>query len=500
MEPWTFRRYRRPALAVDGIDIDPEGRAVALCSGQRRYWLAVDDPDGAARLARDLSDLRQAGAPLWEALRTGEADTGWRDLATFLDARSLIREAREDAALRLAAETRQVRDAIRGTLNAILDGLAEDGRAALWANAMIALEALRDGPYPSAAGPDPFDPDAQPNFFLGLLSLEFAYLRTASPPTLAAAEAMLTELAAAPGGGSGLEAALGEASGVYDPRDLASHLWLVGQALLMSTTETAARLPAPPPGAPPLHCGLEVMRQAELLARDVLAAWGPNAYAEAMDAVRDPTAPLVVGAAVEEFHVTRRLVEVIAPLLSRRLAPPLRAMMFRYFAEEIGHEALESASCQALGVSPAALDQAVPLPLNFAFVDVLTLLASEDPLAAFASLMVIEGLFGETPRAGSPLEADAHDALNAALHHNSIARVAFEQVGAVSPARQVAIRRKLLFMLELSHRAWAGVAAFYGAQPRLRLLGPFGQPLAPDAGAQAAAQSPSRPERSDQTG
>lgn len=160
MEPWTFRRYRRPVLAVDRIETDPEGRAVALRSGGRRYWLAIDDAESAARLALDLSDLRQAGAPLWEALRSGEADEGWRDLVAFLDARSLIREAREDAALRLAAEARQVRDAVRRTLSAILDGLAEDRRTALWANAMIALEALRDGAYPSAAGSDPFDSDA----------------------------------------------------------------------------------------------------------------------------------------------------------------------------------------------------------------------------------------------------------------------------------------------------------------------------------------------------
>lgn len=297
---------------------------------------------------------------------------------------------------------------------------------------------------------------------------------------------MLAELAAAPGAGSGLEAALMEVSGVYDLRDLSSHLWLVGQALLMSTTEAAARLPAPHIDASALCCGLEFMRQAELLAREVLGDWGPNAYAIAMENIHDRTAPLVVGAAVEEFHVTRRLVEVIAPLLSRRLAPPLRAMMFRYYAEEVGHEALEGASCRALGVSGAALDQALPLPLNVAFVDVLTLLAGEDPLAAFASLMVVEGLFGETPRASSPLEPDAHDELNAALHHNSIARVAFEQVGAVAPGRQAAILRRLLFMLELSHRAWTGVAAFYALQPHLVLQGPFGQPLAPDAKAQAA--------------
>jgi len=205
----------------------------------------------------------------------------------------------------------------------------------------------------------------------------------------------------------------------------------------------------------------------------------------------DAKAPLIAGPYIEQYHVTRRFVEIIAPLLSRRLSPQLRRTMFQYYSEEIGHEALESTTCEALGVSQRALDLAVPLPLHFAFVDALTVVAELDPIASFAAIMVIEGVFGEPPRMSLRLAsvgeanpafrsvAQEHDELNDTLNHNSIARDCFEHVSAVSPPRQLNALRRILFLLELNHRAWNGIAEFYGSQKALALQGRFGEPMAP---------------------
>ncbi|MGZ6022798.1 MAG: hypothetical protein ACXWLQ_09400, partial [Rhizomicrobium sp.] len=237
--------------------------------------------------------------------------------------------------------------------------------------------------------------------------------------------------------------------------------------------------------------GLEFMRRTELLTRETLSLWGPNRYVTALEALKDAASPLIAGPYIEQYHVTRRFVEIVSPLLSKRLARPLRRLMYQYYSEEVGHEALESTTCEALGVSPRALDAALPLPLHFAFVDALTVAAELDPITSFAAIMVIEGVFGEPPRMSLRLasvgEANPafrsvsqdHDDLNDTLNHNSIARDCFEHVSAVSPDRQLSAMKRILFLLELNHRAWDGIAEFYGSQKALMLQGPLGMPMTP---------------------
>jgi hypothetical protein len=240
------------------------------------------------------------------------------------------------------------------------------------------------------------------------------------------------------------------------------------------------------------------MRQTEVLTRDTLDSWGENPYVTAINRLDGAYSPLVAGPFIEQYHVTSRFVEIITPLLSMRLAKPLRAMMFRYYSEEYGHEALESTTCEALGVAPAMLEKIVPLPLHFAFVDTLTLLADLDPVSSFTAIMVIEGIFGEPPKMSLRLAAAArenaafrevsgdHEELNETLNHNSISRDMFEHVSALGVERQAIAMRRILFLLELNQRAWGGIADFYGQQDQLWLHGPYGQRLAPGEPAEMA--------------
>jgi hypothetical protein len=311
---------------------------------------------------------------------------------------------------------------------------------------------------------------------------------------LIAATALLEWLAGEQGDATRLIAQpdFSEATALYDLRDLEAHLWLMGRCLRWSAGAGALRLPTPSMPRLPLCSGLEFMRQIEIATRTALGQWGANPYVAALDVLNGRNSPLVAGPFIEQYHVTRRFVEIIAPLLSKRLAPPLRAMMFRYYSEEFGHEALEGTTCEALGVSQAALDNAVPLPLHFAFVDTLTVVAGSDPISSFASIMVIEGVFGEPPRMSLRLAAIArenpkfrelagdHEELNDSLNHNSISRDAFEHVATVAPATQARVMSRILFLLELNHRAWGGIAEFYGAQDELWLPGRLGQPLSTD--------------------
>ena len=380
MELWTFHRYRQPRLSVDAINHDGSSPILSLRSGTQIYRLAFDDAAAAEQISAELATLNDSDAPLWTALRESPPESGWHALGTFLDTHSLIREAHDGAAERLALQAKGIEDCIKGTVAAILEALPADRRALAAARAASlrrGLDAACHTARAFGADGDSFDATVQPNFFLGLLAIEFEYFRRLSPLTLVAVDSLLGRIASESEGGVdlGTSTILSEACGLYDQRDLEAHLWLIGHCLVLSTSEEAARFPIPEIPTLSLSSGLEFMRQTEILTRETLVSWGENPYVTALEALNDSYSPLIAGPFIEQYHVTRRFVEIVAPLLSKRLSVPLRKMMFRYFSEEVGHEELESTTCEAMGVSRRVLDQAVPLPLHFAFVDALTVVA-----------------------------------------------------------------------------------------------------------------------------
>ena len=495
MDLWTFQRYEQPRLCVDAIDCDASESIVTLRAGPHKYRLAFDDLEAAWEVAAELATLRDSKAALWTQLKESEPDTGWFQLMHFLDTRSLIAETK-DPADALAKQASTIQAYIEDTVVAVIDVLPGNRRAMAADYSASLREVLRDGPIPQGdhrGKPDPFNPEEQPNFYLALIAAEFQYFRRSCLLTLCAVDKLLARIA-------GHEAAridiardpeFSEASGVFDLRDLQCHLWLIATSVARSTSEYAERFKAAP--IPKLHLssGLEFMRQTELVTRETLAMWGPNRYVVALEQLTDPDSPLIAGPYIEQYHVTRRFIEIVSPLLSKRLSVPLRDMMFRYFGEEFGHEALESATCEALGVTKRALDAMLPLPLHFAFVDALTTMADLDPITSFAAVMVIEGVFGEPPKLSLRLQSVGevspafrsvsreHDELNETLNHNSISRDCFENVSAVSEVRQLQAIRRVLFLLELNHRAWDDIEGFYGHQQKLTIQGPYGRPLDP---------------------
>jgi hypothetical protein len=497
VEPWSLDRYRRPRLGVDTIGRDNGGRVVTLTAGNTVYRLECDTVAGADRIAADLLQLRDPGAPLWHVVRSSDVESGWGVLGTFLDARSLISEA-DGVEIASTVTAQSVVDRTMRAALATLEGVGPKTRARIRANAAGFLESAgyrpSDGSFAGAAA-DLAAASRHDNFFLGLLGLEFSYMRRCAPVAMWASTLLLCEIAGHPGGGSDAwrERVALELGWLYEERDFDAHLTLVAYCIVQSAGEVTTRFPAPELPTLASAAGLEFMRRAELLTREALAQWGSNRYVAATAALRDIESPLVAGCFIEEYHVTRRFVEIITPMLRKRLSDPLRVLMFRYYSEEIGHEEFERATCESLGVAGRNLDRAIPLPLHFAFVDALTEAAEQDPICFFAVIMVTEGMLGD-PSVLSDRLAEAgrrhrkfrkvsqrHDQLNQDLHHASIARLAFEHVGPIGPDRQQRALRWLLFLLELNHRAWDGVADFYGPQSTLRMHGFLGVPWTPEA-------------------
>lgn len=494
MEPWTLSRYHRPRLCVDRIDREPGGFVVALTAGNEVYRLACDSVDVAKRLQNELSELRSADAVLWQAVCSGKTTSHWRVLCSFLDARSLITDSVAHNEELQAKQAVSVINRVKEAAASVLANVTLEQRDRVQANAASCLRTISS----SRAGvgvvePDFFAAAKHENFFCGLLEVELSYMRRSAPAALCATALMLAEIA-----GEQLhdletfnDRLEEEMGGLYSEHDLDAHLTLIVHCLTQSAGDDAMRFPIPALPEIGVVSGLEFMRRAELLTRDALASWGPNDYLSGITPLQDIRSPLVTGCYIEEYHVTRRFVEIIAPMLRKRLSSPLRALMFRYYSEELGHEEFEQATCESLGVTGAILDRAIPLPLHFAFVDALTEASDRDPIAFFSVVMVTEGMIGDASTVSDRLAevgrdhstfrrvSQRHDDLNEDLHHSSIARNVFQNIEVVADIKQKRAYEWLLFLLELNHRAWNGVAKFYGPQKSLLMHGFLGATWTP---------------------
>ena len=173
--------------------------------------------------------------------------------------------------------------------------------------------------------------------------------------------------------------------------------------------------------------------------------------------------------------MTARFVEAIAPLMSGRFRQVLRGRVYDYFDEERGHEVMERASCEALGVDRRQLDEYLPMPYFATFIDVYTLIADTDPLAFLTSVMVSEGLPGdpygingllgdpESYGEGFAEQFRTHEGVNDDVDHALLARALFSDVPSVTRGAPPAGVRGA-GVLDGAHRA--GVGAAHGGAPR----------------------------------
>jgi hypothetical protein len=264
------------------------------------------------------------------------------------------------------------------------------------------------------------------------------------------------------------------AGGTYSMRDVRHHLGCVEDFLPRSVRGEAA--PRCHTGWKPLgrKPGLTFMLEMEQMALELAGQMGTPRY---LQAVRAPDAPLSLaqGCYLEEYHVTCRFVEILTPMLGKRLREPLRRRMFRYYAEEVGHEAFEMATCRGLGIPDAYIQNSRPLPLHVAYVDIFTHLAEVSPVGYFVSLFITEGLLGVPSPLEEPMkkltrpegefadEAGKHAALNEEYNHTSLSRLFMAGVPSVGERTQALALSYMHLLLELNHRAWDGVLEFYGA-------------------------------------
>jgi hypothetical protein len=483
MEAWTLHKYERPYLDARNVYLDPSTRELIVEVAGAQF---VIEREGGAdeELAERLRSLRDPRAAFWDDAPEG----GWADLLQQMDHLGLVRDAaggeraaraadegRTDVALALAAATAWTLERIPADAHLpmadCLGRLLDHFEGLVWE---LAAEQLPDAPGPREHPRRALLPEllAGDNFYLQVAALQAFYERRSAPASLAAGFRLLHALSERLGlpprpDTLVLAQRLNDelTGGVYASRDLRAHLDCLATFALRSALPGASRFcraEAPSEGPTP---GADFMRVVERIIAETSSAVGVPRYLQAVGAPDAPRA-LAQGCYLSEYYVTSRFVEILTPMLAKRLTPALRARMFKYYAEEVGHEAFEYESCTRLGLSHEQIVTGEPLPLHVAYVDLFTHLAEVDPVGYFISLFITEGLLGVTPPLDEPLRrltgegerfdkgAGQHAALNEEYHHTSLSRLFMADVPSISPASQRSAIAWMLLLLELNYRAW----------------------------------------------
>lgn len=466
-ERWSIRRYQTPHLDVRSMRRCDGGIELATLRGS--YRLSCGPAGGnEAALEPILAALRDPNCSLWRAVRAGDGEVeGLLPMLRDLDHLGLIREGasvgdpvRQDtvgAMLRAwSAELGGYVQHAGGDACSVLRHLVE----CLAADGDLTLTAIL----------------AEPNFAVLTMRLQAGYLRVDAPAMLALLIQGLSaaEQLARPRGniahGDGIQTLPSWveeewSTGLLDiavvRRYLRSVAGLVREAI---GPEAGRRLRSRRVSTQSLS-GINFMIELEGEVALELAEHGPSAaFAASRDA---ELAPSVVRAAfLQEYLVTCRFIECIAPLLSRRFVAPLRDSVHRYFSEEVGHERFERQNCVALGLTAAEIDEAEPLPLHLAFIDIVTSLAHVSPIAFFCASIFTEGLIGDQSSlvtlAQQAMPADSallhaighHVAVNDDADHRGVGRDWMSHVPVVPPLLQSEISELMAYLGELNGRMW----------------------------------------------
>ena len=488
MERWDIDRYKRPALVA--CEINPTADDVLTIGiGDESLDLSFE---GVARdeVAEVIAQLKRPASSIWTKL-SSEACPAWiRTLTVQLDALSLIEETDSgidkvtsgaERAMGLCAEVGQrLASVVERRLPMYKDTLA-------LVHDMLADEA----PQHCAFASEPF----AGNFALQALHFQIAYARQNAPEILVAWRRVLAEVcrhacwypATTRVNKARTQPAVTldnfRAVASVDPLDLETYLLSFAHFVEIAPLRVGKRVTSVESvGAGQPCSGLTLAARTERLLLKALDQLGPSTFAAAAQASNEVN-PLIQGLYIEQFHVTERFVEIVAPLLTKRLPRKIRSRLFQYFQEEYGHEAFELATCVTLGMNDAEVRRSVPLPLTALYIDAYTVIAHRMPTAFFASIMVTEGLRDQHcpvhDHIAALIEArfqagdvvSKHSETNDELNHPSLSRLFLADIPYVSPADQQYSLEAALFMLEVNMRQLESVAIFYGQQQQLQFHG-----------------------------
>jgi hypothetical protein len=485
MEAWNLEGYCSPRLMhVEATSLE-NSSSILITSSRGDFELAYSGVEG-REVISTLKALASPASQVWADLVAGAAQPWQSNLVQQLDALSLVADSEagfQEINKLDAAVDQQIATAVR-TLVAKMAGNAVNGEIIYGRVISILMSAA-----PSAdrfSIDEDLAPETRGNFALQTIQLQHLYVQDNMPVMPGVYLRILSDVGRQMGwsdivtnqAGAPLGAAV---VGLYDPKAVESHIGSFVYLFLLAADEEAARSLSNDVSVTDPARGLNFMRAAEHFAREGLGRLGVSRYISEVFASEAKFGPIVQGLFIEQYHVTTRFVEIIAPLMTKQLTRSMKQRVYQYFREEYGHESFEMATCESLGVDPEQLQKSIPLPLFVAYVDIFTLLGKLDLIGYFASIMVTEGMIGMEnplherleklagPMPGYTKVARRHDDLNVELNHASLSRLFFQSVEAVSPDAQRRAFSTLAYLLELNYRALNQAADYYCPQKVLQL-------------------------------
>lgn len=499
MEKWTYKKYRNPYLDIVSIQILEN--KIFIKSSVDNFDIEIsNNKNKLSEIKSMLNNLRDPYHPSWKKVQEGENEI-ISNLLTIFDEQSLIinqdnvEETIKNQLKEIKYQIEETVELLAGklslssiSLNENLPILINEGVRQL----KLLLEEMSDDTFfrfSSERTKENID-----NFFISTILYQIKYLKRSHPLALLIWIVTLCQLSKLTHANVCVEMAdsiclqwknmaLHWIGGAFNIKEIAIYQACLVSHLIDSTTENAKSLfkinnleelflePS---------SGINFMVKVERLMNAVLENRGESSLFKKISSDLDANSPLVRGVFIEQYHVNRRFVEIIAPLLNKRLTDPLRERMFKYYEEEHGHEEFELKTCRSLGISEIDLVNAYPLPLMQAYVDAFTIIADHDPVGFFSSAMITEGMIGKPSLLYDYLGrimadnqdyqqvARAHDNLNVDLNHAYLSRLFMGDIEMITPVSQQRAMRHVLYLLELNHRSLEQMTVYYSSQEKLK--------------------------------
>ncbi|PYE21305.1 hypothetical protein [Paraburkholderia silvatlantica] len=488
MEAWQIHRYDKPCLVPLSAQLDEDGQTVLLSAESNEYEIASTGVDG-PRLLDSLLSMGDPNAQIWSDIKDGLALPWQQSLAKQLDELSLVQSkpADENVLNELGSLYERLVQNAAETLVKISGDRPDAYRKAISTFVRILDLSLPQADAFSVSDIPKVNGNGGDNFAIQTFFLQRIYVEE-NLPIIAPLWRQVLRMTGRRLGMTFADDGLSPptqttviCAGLYCTAHVETYLMCLVDLVHLATTEDCVRRIKIETSCDHVDTGLNFMRRAEQFALSGLTRLGESRFVKRINDDAAQFGPLVQGLFIEQYHVTQRFVEIIAPLMTKRTRSPVKQRAYRYFQEELGHEAFERATCVALGVGAEQLDAALPLPLFQAYVDAFTVLGRYDSIGYMSSIMVTEGMLGVDNPVHHRLEvltsskvdyqrvAKRHDDLNVELNHASLSRLFFEEVRAISPEAQERALASLAFLIELNFRAMDQAADFYGDQSDLTM-------------------------------
>lgn len=446
MELYNLNSFKRPYLKFDDLSILNDSE-FELKFEELELCITSEDSRG---VAATLESLRSPEAPLWKEIMARRHEGPLSGLLDSLQHYGFVYES-VGTAKTVETSNQQVSD-----LCTELYSLAQKIKLP----SKKILEQLRAQLQDDASLTDMTILTGERNLFQLSLRLSFKAWRNICPPVITIAGNLLDVLLdqkQLPLENVALEC--------YAFSEVRRCLLVFFWCLNRSCDVDAGRLVTEVPHAANNEMGVNLAILTERWAVNTLAKFGPSPFTDALQA---PSTQLRLAQAsyAQEYYITDRFIDIIAPAISHRVPRPLKKLIRKYYSEETGHDKYELKTCERLGLSYENLQASLPTPFSQILCDVFTYLAINDPISYFSAITITEGLPGQ-PNILNAIVANSktlpefcnhdskhHESLNETLNHPMISRIFLTQCGELEPATLHRAFEFYAALLEIGWRSW----------------------------------------------